>query len=120
MDAIEYLKVRSRMTNDCNISCDKCLLGYDKNSRGVSCSGLETNYPKEAIKVVEDWSKEHPIMTNTEKYKQLMKSILGDDFEIENCPNRSHDVPSCACDKMNDCSECEKFWNSEYKEKGEE
>lgn len=120
MDAIEYLKVRSRMTNNCNESCDICPLSYDNNSKKISCSEFESLYPKEAIKIVEDWSKEHPTMTNAEKYKQLMKSILGDDFEIENCPNKSHDVPSCACGKMNDCSECEEFWNSEYKKEEKE
>lgn len=118
MDAIEYLKVRSRMTNNCNISCDKCLLGCDKNSRGVSCSGLETNYPKEAISIVEDWGKEHPIITNKDKYKEIIKETFGDNFDIEICGSRPYEnIPDCRCCSIRGCDDCIKFWNSEYIEK---
>lgn len=116
MDALEYLKARSRMTNNCKMDCDKCLLGCDKNSRGVSCSGLETNYPKEAIKIVEDWSKEHPIITNKDKYKETIKKVFGDDFDIEVC---SENIPDCRCYSIRGCDDCIKFWNSEYIEKEE-
>lgn len=116
MDALEYLKVRSRMTNNCKMDCDKCLLGCDKNSRGVSCSGLETNYPKEAIKIVEDWSKEHPPITNKDKYKEIIRETFGDNF-IQICFREN--VPTCRCKNFN-CSECEEFWGREYKKKEEE
>ena len=58
MDVLEYCKIKKRMTKNCEMDCDKCLLGCNKNSRGVNCSGLEINYPNEAIKIVEEWSKE--------------------------------------------------------------
>lgn len=120
MDAIEYLKTRKRMTKNCRIDCDECLLGSKYNGRKINCTLLESLYSDEAIQIIEEWGKENPIMTNAEKYEQMMKNFLGDDFEIEICPNKSHDVPSCACDKMYDCSECKKFWNSEYKKEEKE
>ena len=74
----------------------------------------------ELTEIIKYLYKEHPIMTNIEKYEQMMKNLLGNDFEIEICPSKSHDVLRCACDKMNDCNDCVKFWNSEYRKKEEE
>ena len=120
MDALEYFKIKNRMTKNCRIDCDECLLGSKYNGRNINCFPLESFYSDEAIKIVEKWEKEHPIITNAEKYEQMMKNLLGDDFDIEICPTKSHDVPSCACEKMNNCNDCEKFWNSEYRKKEEE
>ena len=116
MDALEFLKIRSRMTNKCEMDCDKCLLGCNKNSRGVNCSGLEINYPNEAIKIVEDWEKEHPFVTNADKYKEIIRKTFGDNF-IQICFREN--VPTCRCRDFN-CSECEEFWGREYKKKEEE
>lgn len=117
MDALQYLKTKGRMTNSCQIDCCNCLMAYKNNGRSVQCTVLEREYSDEAIGIVEEWGKKHPIITNAEKYEQMMKNFLGDDFEIEICPNKSHDVPGCACEKMNSCNECVKFWNSEYGKK---
>lgn len=66
MDALEYLEIKSRMTNNCKMKCDECPL-YDKsNNKQLGCKRFEMLYPKEAIKIVEEWKKEHPIMTNAE------------------------------------------------------
>ena len=120
MDVLEYFKIKKRMTNKCEMKCDECPL-YDKsNNKQLGCKRFEMLYPNEAIQIVERWEKEHPIMTNAEKYEQMMKNLLGDDFEIEICPSKSHDVPGCACEKMNNCNDCVKFWNSEYRKKEEE
>ena len=117
MDAIEYLKTRTRMTKNCEMDCDECLLGCNKNSRGISCSGLEIYHPKEAIKIVEEWKKEHPFISNVDKYKEVIKETFGDDFEIEICGNKPYEnIPDCRCCMMN-CDECIEFWNSEYIEK---
>ena len=110
MDALEFLKVRSRMTKNCGMDCDKCLLGCNKNSRGVSCSGLETNYPNEAIKIVEEWGKEHPLVSNVDKYKEVIKETFGDDL-IDICDKQ---VPNFKCSSFDSCDECVEFWNSEY------
>ena len=119
MDVLEYFKIKKRMTNKCEMDCVDCPL-YSNNNKQLGCKRFEMLYPDEAIKIVEKWEKEHPIITNAEKYEQMMKNLLGDDFDIEICPTKSHDVPSCACEKMNNCNDCKKFWNSEYRKKEEE
>lgn len=114
MDALEYLKVRSRMTNKCEMDCDKCLLG--RNSRGVTCSGLEIDYPNEAIQIIEEWEKEHPIISNVDKYKEVIKETFGDDL-IDVCDKQ---VPTFKCSNFTNCDKCIEFWNSEYKKEEEE
>ena len=42
MDAIEYLKTRTRMTNNCTINCDECLLHYKNNDK-------ESNYSANSL-----------------------------------------------------------------------
>ena len=60
MNALEYLKIKGEMTNTCKMKCDKCPL-YDKsNNKQLGCKRFEMLYPEEAIKIVDDWKKEHP------------------------------------------------------------
>ena len=120
MDALEYFKTKNKMTNNCKVNCDICPLSYDNNSKGISCGKFETFYPNEAIKIVEDWEKEHPFISNMDKYKEVIRKTFGDDFGIEICGNKPYEnIPDCRCYMMN-CDECIEFWYSEYKEKGEE
>lgn len=116
MDALEYFKIRSRMTNNCNESCDICPLSYDNNSKKISCGEFESLYPNEAIKIVEEWGKEHPFISNMDKYKEIIRETFGDNF-IQICFREN--VPTCRCRDFN-CSECEEFWGREYKKKEEE
>ena len=117
MDALKYLEIKSRMTNNCKMSCNDCPLAYKNNIKKINCGRLESLYPNEAIKIVEDWGKEHPFVTNVDKYKEIIKETFGDDFEIEICGNKPYEnIPDCRCCMMN-CDECIEFWNSEYIEK---
>lgn len=116
MDAIEYLKVRSRMTNNCNISCGNCPLYYENNGKKKTCTEFESLYPNEAIKIVEEWGDKYPRMTNKDKYIEVMKNTFGDNFDLDICSQR---MPQCRCSDVK-CSECKKFWHSEYKEKEQE
>ena len=76
MDAIEYLKEKSRMTKKCNIGCDDCKLSSDNNGKDISCSGFEDEFPEQAIQIVEDWSKENQIVTNKDKYLEVMNETF--------------------------------------------
>ena len=54
MDALEYFKIKKRMTNKCEMDCDKCLLDR---------------------KIIE-WEKKHPIISNMDKYKEVIKEKI--------------------------------------------
>lgn len=116
MDALNYLKIRKRMTKNCEMDCDECLLGCNKNNRDVSCSGLEIDYPNEAIQIIEEWEKKHPIISNMDKYKEVIRETFGDNL-IGMCGNY---IPNFKCSSFASCDECIEFWNSEYIEKEEE
>ena len=113
MNALEYLKIKGEMTNTCKMKCDECPL-YDKsNNKQLGCKRFEMLYPEESIQLVEEWKKEHPFISNMDKYKEIIKETFGDDFEIEICGNKPYEnIPDCRCCMMN-CDECIEFWNSE-------
>lgn len=116
MNALKYLEIRSRITDNCKINCNECLLGRGNNGKKINCKTLENLYPEEAIKIVEDWGKEHPFISNVDKYKEIIRETFGDNF-MDICYKKN--VPICRCEDFN-CSECEEFWGREYKKKEEE
>lgn len=112
MDALEYLRAKSRMTNNCR-RCEKCKLHYKYNSKGKICDAFEREYPKEAIQIVEDWAKENPIVTNKDKFYEVMKGIFGLKEIKSRC---TYNLPTIMCSNFPNCIECKKHWDSEYKE----
>lgn len=124
MDAVEYLKEKSRMTEFCSgtICHGKCLLSFEKNSSRETCNIFEVKHPQEAVAIVEKWSKEHPHETYKSYFlKRFPNAILdGDGFPL-NCKNKMFGINRGDCER-HDCS-CNKCWNEilpdEYKEKSE-
>ena len=55
MDALEYLKERNRMWDVSQVSVE---VEEDEN-------------PAEAVRIVEEWSREHPKMTNARKFEEV-------------------------------------------------
>ncbi len=94
----------------------KCPLGNRNNGTKKTCNEYEAENTEEAIAIVEQWSKEHPVRTYLsvllEKFPNVEldeddgtphlcpKSIFGINAEFERCA-------------LNRCKEC---WNREYKE----
>lgn len=69
MDAVKYLKEKRRM---CEIYikhkyCEACPLA----DNGGSCGPQEDANPAEAVRIVEEWSKAHPIQTNGQKFEEV-------------------------------------------------
>ena len=116
MDALKYFEIKKRMTNKCEMDCVDCPLYYGNNGKKKTCTEFESLYPNEAIKIVEKWDKEHPFISNVDKYKEIIRETFGDNF-IDICYKKN--VPICRCEDFN-CSECEEFWGREYKKKEEE
>lgn len=97
--------------NKCNgVNCEKCPIyahccdAYQDDIRVYNAF--------EIIDAVEKWSKEHPVITNRDKFKE----IFG--WEIPKSLRDCYAVQYCDCLESNDCSECpyNGFWGKEYKE----
>ncbi len=92
MDAVKFLK-------DCNricatVDCLDCPL-HDEH---ICMHGIEDDEAEEAVSIVEQWSKEHPIVTNLIKFQEV--------FGVGGLP-KAEAPPS--------------WWDEEYKElKGEQ
>lgn len=102
-----YLREKARMTEGCNINCCSCILGVNENGKGVSCYKFEAEYLAEAIALVQKWSDEHPVMTNKEKFVQIIKDVFGIN-PVNACP------PMSECTKL--CAECKAWWDEPYRE----
>ena len=115
MNAVEYLNQSKRMCESYSNKCDYCGIFIVKGY-GASCHWWTTNYPKQAIAIVEQWAKEHPVKTYL--------SVLLEKFPNNNiCP---HSFPSFCVEEVYgtragmNCNklqvQCMKCWNREYKE----
>ena len=98
----------------------------EENCAGVGCGNNCPFYGKvcgsgkikfhvyEAIEVVEKWAKEHPIVTNAEKFKE----VFGREPDTQACvtpPIRCEDCEYYIPDDT-ECRVQAKFWYAEYKE----
>lgn len=46
-----------------------------------SCGYFCIHHPRIAEQIVSDWSKEHPIVTNEQKLKEVLKQTFGEDYK---------------------------------------
>jgi hypothetical protein len=104
MDAVEYLKERARICKSFNRFCAGCPLF------SVGCG---KGNPDEAVDIVEQWSREHPVMTNAMKFEEVFGEKPANGKGERLCPpiafRKSKD---CSCE----CSECDQWWDEPYKE----
>lgn len=115
---VEVMNQKLRMCNYFKQDCNKCNLSYKANGLNVVCTKCLSCYPEEAEKIIMDWAKEHPIVTNKDKFREVFGFELG---SISLCD----EIP-CPYEYTNDdCHDCDNcqfrgFWEKEYKEpKGE-
>lgn len=91
------------------ISCTDCPF-----NRKVCNAGKLIFYSIEAIEIVEQWAKEHPVKTNAEKFKE----VFGTEPPINACVNN---IDCENCEYYGDvCYVRDLFWDAEYKEQTEE
>lgn len=86
MDAVEFLKERGRMTENCGIAYCNCPLDKKNNGRELDCTDLENQYPKTAISIVEQWSREHPKKTRQSEFLKHYPEARIEDGIIRICP----------------------------------
>lgn len=103
MDAVKYLKERSRMCDTFGLSCSGCPLGNSVED----CDDLQGESLEKAVEIVEKWSKEHPQKTILQDFlEKYPKAQLCDDGTPNVCPK---DLGiSNMCVSLNDCHDC---WN---------
>lgn len=82
MDAVKYLKERNRMCEAAEGGCKFC---YLVKKTDKTCWTLEEEDIDEAIKAVEDWSKEHTVKTRqTEFLKVIPNATVNEETGILN------------------------------------
>ena len=113
MDAVEFLKTLCRM---CNRECSECELG---KRLGVldTCALWQKANPEEAVAILEQWAKEHPIKTRQSVFLEHYPGarITIDGF-LHACPMEAFSDTGINCNKQI-CSECRKaFWSAEVEE----
>lgn len=114
MNAVDYLKEKARMTNNCNGGCDECPLRSEENGEGIGCTEFEGEFPEQAIEIVKKWAKENPVKTylsvllekfpNTKLHKSIPETF---------CPYHIFKTNKPCYDGYLPCVDC---WNREYKE----
>ena len=115
MEALEFLKEANRFCSHypiCSADCPirgKCI--FDFGSHGETQKETEQKI-ENAFAIIEQWSKEHPIITNAQKFKEVFgyepKFYSGTYF----CP-----VPASQhCGEKSDCCTCGEWWDKPYKE----
>lgn len=85
MDAVEYFKEKKRMC-DTQDSCSKCPLcdpdPFD-DAWNNYCHTIESIFPSRAVEIVKEWTKENPIYTNLDKFKEIFDYIILSKREFE-------------------------------------
>lgn len=106
MKAVDYLKAKGRMADNCHILCRDCPLD--------NCSKLEIDYPEQAIEIVEKWAKENPIKTYlTVLLEKLPNTKLFEGSCSKFCPHTVFNTNEKCPSPNTNCKDC---WNREYKE----
>lgn len=70
----EFITVMNEYHRMCanNIRCDNCPLSAINNgNNGVSCQLSVCQSPEIAERIIMEWSKEHPFVTNRDKFKKV-------------------------------------------------
>ena len=69
MEAVNCLKEKKRMCN--TIGCSECGLSHFNNGHSILCHFFMEEFPEEAVRIVEEWSKEHSMKTMGDKFKEI-------------------------------------------------
>lgn len=94
--------------------CGICPLSIYKNSRNLSCTTFELEYPIEATEIVRKWTEEHP--------RKTRKDVLLEKFPNAKIFTTTNGRPKLVCaEALGICkctisTTCEECWNTEVKE----
>ena len=124
MEFKEFVKQKKRMCKEnCRESgtkllCNKECPMHKSKHELIYCDGFCMTYPDESEKIVEKWAKEHPVVTNADKYIEVLKNIFGgaklNKKQVRMCVKAVVGL-NVDCNTTH-CSECMKWWDKEYEE----
>ena len=109
MDAVKYFKEKARMTKNCSIPlhCFNCPFSKENNGTDLFCIQFELSHFEEAVRIVEKWSKEHPIKTRKMDLLEKLPNVKLTSAGIPcACAMSLGYRESCTADE---CGEC---WNT--------
>ena len=117
MDAIQYLKERDRMCETYYPSCDNCPFlskPTDPHSTDMCVQNFDVD-PGKLVSIVEKWSREHPVMANAQKFKEVFGfNAIGDNFTL--IPVLTPHSYTLQPKAMNKISDWKSWWQKPYKE----
>ena len=119
MTALEYLKTKARMTNNCTISCKQCYFHQVEDLKEYTCFTFQTKHPEKAIEIVKKWAEENPVKTYMSYFFEKFPNALKDEDNgqplacVEDIYGEIPEVTQ-GCLSTN-CLNC---WKREYKEEG--
>ena len=100
------------------ICCDNNCPFHDTSFSSHECPSSYARIDEiyNTLEYVENWAKEHPIVTYEQKYEETFGVEPKDKVGDYACP-RCVGFLNCECRPDHDCEKCkEEFWNSEYRE----
>lgn len=116
MDAVKYFKEKGRMSDFCSMVCEDCPLNFKNNKKRLLCTEFESKSPEEAIAIVEQWVKEHPVKTRQDEFLELFPNADIDKegvLTVIPC-HIDKGIKKIYCQALNGCIECRKaYWLSE-------
>ena len=113
MDAVKYIKEKQRMCTSYE-ECMDCGLHEGEMEKSMGCYTYCTEYPEEAVSIIEKWSQEHPQKTMLsdflEKYPKARLRDNGTPRDV--CPySLGYEEHKGCCD-----GRCMKCWNRPLEE----
>ena len=111
MDAIEFLKEKSRMCAFYTF-CLACPLCEANNEAGKPCKDLERTNPEELVSTVEKWSKEHWAKTRQSEFLEMFPNARMTELgSLKICPADVDRNIECSGENCTDCRK--KYWLEE-------
>lgn len=114
MDAVEYLRVKTRMCDSLK-KCGDCPLDKINNTDNINC--FDRHYEEEAVAIVEKWSAEHPKKTRQSEFLKMFPNAFMADgvLKLDPCHVDNEFSPQKGCCNS-PCDECrKKYWSEEVR-----
>ncbi len=115
MDAVKFLQERARMCNSFSPECEGCRVDEEKPVMSECYRWMFEN-PERAVKIVEEWAKEHPRKTRQDEFLERWPGAIVEDGVLILCPKvvmgrKAWMEKGCGGTKCNSCRR--EFWMQE-------